>query len=478
MKQFIRKLIYIFCVICLTNNLFAQSLDQAKKLYNEGKYEEAKPAFEKLVKQTPSNSSYNHRYGVCCFETGDLQTAEKHLLVATKRNVQESFRYMGELYLRTYHFEEAADMFRKYIGLLSKKKQDVSRFEARLAIAEKAQRMLERVEDVQVIDSLVVSKADFLDSYKLSEESGSLSYFQDFFQTYEPVFSTVYMNQKGDNIYYARPAENGSYSIFRQSRLIDKWGDEKELPSNINTSEDENFPFVMTDGVTIYYASTGNGSLGGYDLFVTRYNINSETYLTPEQLGMPYNSIYNDYMMVFDELKGLGWFASDRFQPEDKVCIYLFIPNENRSRIEGEDIETKRNRASLASIEATWKPEANYSALIELAHLEMAGEPERQKEFEFVVNNNIVYYTLEEFQSPEARNFYEKVVSLNKEMQDIHEQLIVLRQEYIQTNQSGKTQLSPVILELENKLYILSDQPAPWEKKARNAEINYLRLNR
>jgi soluble cytochrome b562 len=30
----------------LSSVLTAQSLDQAKKLYNEGKFEEAKPAFE------------------------------------------------------------------------------------------------------------------------------------------------------------------------------------------------------------------------------------------------------------------------------------------------------------------------------------------------------------------------------------------------------------------------------------------------
>ncbi|MCD8177214.1 MAG: tetratricopeptide repeat protein [Tannerellaceae bacterium] len=476
MKQLLRRLIYITGIILITNSLQAQSLDQAKKLYNEGKYEEAKPAFEKLVKRTPSNASYNHWYGVCCYETGEYAAAEPYLVNAAKRNVQEAFRYLGELYIKLYRFEESADNFRKYINLLAKKKQDVSRFEEWLAVAEKAQRMLDRVEDVQVIDSVVVDKDAFLSVYKLSEESGSVTLFNDFFEAYGDVFSTVYMNQKGDNIYYAQPDENGTYSIYRQSRLLDKWGDQKELPANINSGKDTNYPFVLSDGVTIYYSSV-NESIGGYDLFVTRYNMNSETYLTPEQLGMPYNSIYNDYLMVFDELKGLGWFVSDRFQPEDKVCVYLFIPNENRSRIEGEEIASKRIRASLSSIEFTWKPEADYSELIELAYKEIAGEPEIEKEFEFVVNNSIVYYRLEEFQSPEAKGFYEKVVELNRQMKDINEQLMVLRESYQATNARQREGLAASILNLEEKLYSLYDQPQPWEKKARNAEINYLRLN-
>lgn len=31
-------------------------------------------------------------------------------------------------------------------------------------------------------------------------------------------------------------------------------------------------------------------------------------------------------MYVIDEFNNLGWFASDRYQPEGKVCVYVFIP--------------------------------------------------------------------------------------------------------------------------------------------------------
>ena len=95
------KLFYTIGITLLCGGLHAQSLAEAKKLYNEGKYAEAKPAFEKLVKQAPSNSSYNHWYGVCCYETGDLTGAEKHLKVAVKRKVQEAYRYMSEVYYKT-----------------------------------------------------------------------------------------------------------------------------------------------------------------------------------------------------------------------------------------------------------------------------------------------------------------------------------------------------------------------------------------
>ena len=43
------KLFYTIGITLLCGGLHAQSLAEAKKLYNEGKYAEAKPAFEKLV---------------------------------------------------------------------------------------------------------------------------------------------------------------------------------------------------------------------------------------------------------------------------------------------------------------------------------------------------------------------------------------------------------------------------------------------
>ena len=77
--------------------------------------------------------------------------------------------------------------------------------------------------------------------------------------------------------------------------MLDVWSLGKPLPGCINASGNANYPYVLSDGVTIYYASDGDGSMGGYDIFVTRYNTNTDTYLVPENVGMPFNSPYNDY---------------------------------------------------------------------------------------------------------------------------------------------------------------------------------------
>lgn len=477
MGYFFKGLIFFAAVALFCTQMKAQSLDQAKKLYNDGQYAEAKPAFQKLVKQSPGNASYNLWYGVCCYKTGDLAGAEKYLSVATKRRVIEAYKYLGEVYFQTYRFEDAVSMYDDYIDLLTKKKRDTEEAEARQEVLEDAQRMLEKVEAVQVIDSLVVDKESFLSVYTLSEEMGTLDTYENFFQ--QPgVLSSVYKNQKGDKIYYAKPTDENSYCLFTQSKLMNNWADEKQLPMNINSSSEDNFPFVMPDGVTIYFASKGNKSLGGYDLFVTRYNMNSDTYLNPEQLAMPFNSPYNDYMIVYDEVKGLGWFVSDRFQPEGKVCVYLFIPNDDHLRVESDDIETKRKYAALFSIKDTWTESVDYSDLIRLSHQEIPfGKEEVAKDFEFVINDTRVYYTWNEIKSSQAKELYKKSVSLKREISSAEKKLEEMRQEYSQ-KAGQRDRLSSLIKEAEERLEQLYGQPAELEKQARNAEINYLKTKK
>ena len=456
---------------------YAQSLAQVKALYDEGKFEIAKPGMEKFVKQAPNNSNYNRWYGVCCYETKDYVNAEKYLLVANKRNVMESYRFLAMLYTDQYRFNEAISMWEKFIELQRKQKNDPSESEKRLELARNLNRMQEKTEDVQIIDSLVVPLNDFLTAYSLSEESGSLQPFNDFFNSLNPVSSIVYTNQKGSAIYFARPSDNGVFTLYTQSKLLGDWGDEKSLFAS--QQNDNNYPFVMQDGATMYFASKGFESIGGYDIFITRYNTNTNSYLVPEQMGMPFNSPANDYMMVIDEVKGLGWFVSDRFQPYDQVCVYLFIPDPSRKRIEDvTDNETLRRRAALVSIRDTWVEGKDYTSLIQLAHSQQTqGDSKNEADFKFFINDKITYYSLIEIKSTEAKGFYEEVLTLNVQIENLQTRLSDIRNSYTNASASTREQLRPTILQAENQLYSLKEKTVTQEKKARNAEIRQLGIN-
>ena len=68
-------LYFSFFFLAIVVEASAQTLSEARKLYEEGKYAQAKPVFQRYVKQVPNNGNYNLWYGVCCLHTNNAQTA-------------------------------------------------------------------------------------------------------------------------------------------------------------------------------------------------------------------------------------------------------------------------------------------------------------------------------------------------------------------------------------------------------------------
>ena len=466
---------YIACLFALglTSSMMAQNLEQAKKLFLEGEFEKAKPVFQSLVKKAPSNANYNYWYGACCYETGEKVEAQPYLEKSAARKVIDAFKYLGKLYYDMYRFEDAVNCFEEYIADLTKRKRSTEEAEALLEKSKADLRMLKGVEDVCIIDSFVVDKANFLSAYKISEESGKLFMFNEFFQTEGDYPGTVYETEIGNKIYYSEKGERGNLDIFSKNKLLNEWSNGRPLPGSINESGNANYPFVLSDGVTIYYATDGEG-LGGYDIFVTRYNTNTDSYLTPENVGMPFNSPYNDYMYVIDEYNNLGWFASDRFQPEEKVCIYVFIPNSSKQTYNYEAMDPQQmiRLAQIHSLKETWKDENTVAEALQRLKEAINHKPQERRvvDFEFVIDDNTTYYLLSDFQSPKAKQLFQSYRQLEKDYLQQEDKLDGLRQQYATANQQGKEKLAPAILDLEKRILQMNVELDALGVSVRNAE--------
>lgn len=467
-----KYILFLFCSLFL-GEVSAQTLEQARTLFTKGDYEKAKPVFRKYAKSQPSNGNYNYWYGVCCLKTGEAEEAVKPLEMAVKKRIASGQLYLGQAYNETYRFEEAVECFEEYIADLKKRKRPTEEAEGLLEKSKADLRMLKGVEDVCIIDSFVVDKATFLNAYKISEESGKLFTFNEFFQTEGAHEGTVYETEIGNKIYYSEKGERGNLDIFSKNKLLNEWSNGRPLPGSINASGNANYPYVMSDGITIYYASDGEG-LGGYDIFVTRNNTNSDTYLVPENVGMPFNSPYNDYMYVIDEYNNLGWFASDRFQPEGKVCIYVFIPNHSKQTYNYEAMEQKQiiRLAQIHSLKETWKDKQAVSEALQRLEAAISHKPKERRvvDFEFVIDDNTTYYLMNDFKSAKAKQLFQRYQQMEKDYQQQEEKLKSLRQQYSTSNKQGKDRMAPAILDLEKRVLQMSGELDALEVNVRNAE--------
>lgn len=470
-----KYILFLICSFFLTGltGVSAQTLEQARTLFAKGEYEKAKPVFKKYALSQPSNGNYNFWYGVCCLKTGKAEEAIKPLEIAVKKRVTSGQLYLGQAYNDSYHFEEAVNCFEEYIADLIKYKKPIEEAEKLLEKSKADLRMLKGVEDVCIIDSFVVDKATFLNSYKISEESGKLFTYNAFFETEGNHPGTVYETEIGNKIYYSEKGENGTLDIFSRNKLLNEWSAGRPLPGSINAAGNANYPFVLADGVTIYYANDGEG-LGGYDIFVTRYNTNTDTYLMPENVGMPFNSPYNDYMYVIDEYNNLGWFASDRFQPNDKVCIYVFIPNNSKQTYNYEAMDKKQmiRLAQIHSLKETWKDKQAVNEALQRLEAAISHKPQEHQavDFEFVIDDNTTYYLLTDFKTAKAKQLFLQFQQMEKDYRHQEDKLDSLREQYNSSSKQIKEKIAPAILDLEKRVMQMSNELDVLETNVRNAE--------
>ena len=467
MKQ--KKYLTALLGLCMAGTAGAQTLTQAKNFFEQGEFEKAKPVFERLVKQSPSNASYNFWYGACCYETGESEKAYTYLSKSAKRRYIDAYLYLGKWCYDAYRYDEAEENLNEYIDLRSRKKGSTEDGEHMLEKVRRGQRMIRGVEKVAVIDSFVVDKQDFLKAYKLSADAGDIRITENGVQ---------FTNEMGDKQLQSVRNAEGQASLYSSMKMIDQWS-KPEAVTSINELGNADYPFVAGDGITMYYASDNEESMGGYDIFVTRYDSDDNSYLRPDNLGMPFNSPANDYMYVIDDLNNLGWFVSDRRQPEGKVCVYVFVPNASKQVYDYEngDPEQIAPLARLDRISDTCTDEDKVrTARQQLAALVYSkDENTRKADFTFIVDDSATYHSLRDFRSAEARKQFQMLQQKEKDLESLIGQLDKKREAYAQAAESNRANMAPGMLDMEKRVEQLRQDIEELTNTVRNTEIRQLR---
>lgn len=374
--------------------------------------------------------------------------------------------------IQEYRFDDALESLTKAKTQLERKKQSTNEVASLIAKAEKGERALRGTDQLMVIDSFVVDKSDFLKAYKISEETGKLDSYAHFFQ--KSGSGTLYQNELGNRVYFGKETGDSQKKIYTADLLSDAtWSEPYEVIGLGDEDTSEDYPFLTSDGSVLYFAQKGGeDNLGGYDIYVTRTGSNSSRYLKPENLGMPYNSPYNDYLFVLDEFNDLGWLASDRFQEEGKVCIYVLVPNESRRPFDydSDDEDLIRTCAMLNNIAATQQLDVANPAEAKVrlkAALAYKPKAKVKKEFELVIDDNRTYTQFSDFRNARAKVQCQKWVEMKKELATLQESLEVNRITY----SNGKYNLASTIRQQEARFEQLVVEVQEMEKHVRNLEL-------
>ena len=332
---------------------------------------------------------------------------------------------------------------------------------------------------VMFIDSVVVSKSKLLSSLNIPDEAGSIQAYNKFFNTTDQPNSIVYLNQLRNKCVFSKFTDGG-WDLYSKEMIGEKWSNAVPLKGLdiLGDDVDINWPFLLSDGTTLYFAAKGEESIGGFDIFMTRYDETTQSYLKPENIGMPFNSIDNDYFFIVDEYDGIGWFATDRNQPEGKVCIYSFIYNNVRENYVVDEYtpEQLRQLSEIHSISQTWTSnQARLGALEQLTAVYKRKFTQKKKnDFEFVINDELTYTTLTDFRSVEAAEMYVDLNELLRKKNKLDSSIERARVAYPTARQPQREQYKQQLLAAEKQSEKYETDIKNLSKEIRRIELTKL----
>ena len=417
----------IFSLFCAKTS--AVTLNEAKALAQAQKYQEALVAFRNLIQQPKlaNNAEINKFYGQCLCMTGSYAESLPYLAKGNKGGFYGALWYSGISKQHLYDFEGAIADLEQYKKRCSKNSAWIPRTDSIISECQLGQKALNHVQDVVIIDSMMVQKQNFFEHYKLGPESGEIL-----------------------------SDENFEAGYFDRERI------NAESIAELGGDFDLKFPFMRSDGETLYFACDSTPGLGGYDIYRTLYNSDNDSFYAPTRLGMPFNSPFNDYLLAVDETNQVGWWATDRNAAEGFVCIYLFVMNDDAEFLDGENV----SRARIDCIRDSWQ-EDDYDELLDAVR-----NVENMEDIQNVlipIRNGVVYKSVDEFKNKRAREAYERYSQIKETIASTKEFLSSARNDYASSS-GNRAALKQQILQKEVYLQSLYSQLKEARKQYCNLE--------
>lgn len=377
--------------------------------------------------------------------------------------------------MQAYDFASAAKILRSRLASARQSGSPTAELSLRLGQAELGARMLEATERVVFLDSVVLAADEVTGRLRLTPHSGRLctaaEYFPDGLPQGIAVETRMFANDFGDRLLLALPDSTGLLKLHASRLLAGRWAAPEPLPGLEEAGEIQDYPFMMPDGQTLYFAAQGKESLGGFDIFATRYNPDTGRYLKPARLGFPFNSTANDYHYCIDEAAGVGYFVTDRGQQPGTVCLYAFIPNTSHDiyLLNDANADSVRRAARIACIDELGAGSEEAAAARRKARQALnAARDAELRPVRIVIDDSHVYTDPAALRNETARRIATEYVSRVRELDEVERTLDGARQTY--AADPGE-EIGAYVLSLESKADTLRATIKRLATNMRRAEL-------
>ena len=336
MKYSLIVILALFTCWTATNLSYGQETIQEKreradKLFDEGKWLEAEQLYASVIANQPRDYDLNFRYGACLVNgSRNIEVAIARLQYAsTSASTDIRVHYfLGRAYHLNYQFNEAITAYQKFKQLATPKDLKEYSVDIDINACKSGKKLLATVTDMVVMSKSELAWDNFYDLYDLSDIGGTLL-ITDEFQTkldkkmnHRPV---IHFPANSPYIYYSSYGEDGSTGLdiyVKQKLPGGEWSLAQKVRGQVNTDEDEAFAYMHPNGEYLYFCSKGHNSMGGYDVFRSQYNPNTQSFGPPENMDFAISSPDDDVLFVVDSLDRNAYFSSSRASKQGNLTVY------------------------------------------------------------------------------------------------------------------------------------------------------------
>ena len=133
----------------------------------------------------------------------------------------------------------------------------------------------------------------------------------------------TYAPKGGRTVCFSAPDATGARNLYITYDRDTLWSAPTLMGAAVLSSGNEVFPMLSADGKTLTFASDGLYGMGGYDLYRSVWNEETRTWGAPENLGFPFSSPGDDFLLADTADGRYTLFASNRDCSRDSVFIYV-----------------------------------------------------------------------------------------------------------------------------------------------------------
>lgn len=307
---------------------------QAAKLFGEEEFEKAYPLYSQLVSLYRKDPNYNYRLGVCMLYASDEKERAITFLEFAAKNKEvekEAFFYLAKAYHLNYRFDEAIAQYQVYKKTASAAKAERFQVDRQIEMCKNGKKLLRNLTDLPVIEKTELGREDFFRSYDIAEIGGKLlvkpdeKEFRTALDKKKNEKSIIYLATNGSQIYFSSYGDNEQHGkdIYLMKKSPNgEWAKPQILGNTVNTAYDEDFPFLHPNGKVLYFCSKGHNSMGGYDIFRSTLNEETNTWNEPVNMDFPINTPDDDILYVTNADEKKAYFASARSSVAGKISMY------------------------------------------------------------------------------------------------------------------------------------------------------------